>query len=162
MIAGLFAASLLSGLPPSKAVLTAYDMASNKGELHLDPTDGRVISPDKSPLGFPFYLFGRAVSATTIYLNYPKGTSITIATYRPKYPQQIATACVLFSRSISPADAYRGFLSSVQAPDVSQDLNPARPGPLEIDRPKEGYRKSVLFPGGKLVILETDLYKEAH
>jgi len=137
-------------------------MACNKGELHLEPTDARVVSPDKSPLGFPFYLFGSAMSATTIYLNYPKGTSITIATYRPKYPQQIGTACVLFSRSISRLDAYRGFLSSVQAPNISQDLNPARPGALEIDRAKEGYRKSVLFLGGDWVILETDLYKEPH
>lgn len=158
----LLAASVLLGLPPSKAVLAAYDMACNKGELHLGPADARIVSPDNSPLGFPFYLMGKAVSATTIYLNYPKGTSITIANYRPKYPQQIATACVLFSRSISREDAYRGFLSSVQAPNVSSDLNPARPGPLEIDRPKEGYRKSVLFPGGDWVILETDLYKEAH
>lgn len=91
----LIAASLLAGLPPSVAVLTAYDMACNKGELHLDHKDAKVVPANNDALYFSLYTFGKAASVTKVYFNYPKGTKITIATFRPKYAAQIAQSCVL-------------------------------------------------------------------
>jgi hypothetical protein len=162
-VIALLIASTLSGLPPSEAVLKAYDMACNKGELHLDPSEAKVISPDNSALSYPLYEWGTPKTLTSIRLTYPKGTGIRIATYNPKYPQQMASVCVMYTRSITRADAVRAFLSGTQNAEISRDLNPARWNtPLEIDRPKDGYRKRLTFWGDGLVIMETDLYKAPH
>jgi hypothetical protein len=160
-VISLLLASTLAGLSPSDAVLKAYDMACNKGELHLDASEAKVVSPDSSATPFPLYLEGTPEKLTTIYLNYPKDTVISIATYNPKFPQQMRTVCAVSSRSISPKDAVAAFLSGVQKGDVSSDLNPARVSPLEIDRPKEGYKKTLLFLDHS-VIIETGLYKAPH
>jgi hypothetical protein len=158
----LLLASALSGLPPSEAALKAYDMACNQGELHLDPSEGKIVPSDYLGTRYPFSLWGTPQTTTEIDLTYPKGTYIMIATYRPKFAQQMKTVCVVTSKSIKPEDAARGFLSGAQNGQITRDLNPARPGPMEIDRPKEGYRKSLIFGAHNTVMLETDLYKEPH
>jgi hypothetical protein len=157
----LFAAPMLAGLSPSEAVFKAYDMACNKGELHLDPSEARVVSPDSGATPFPLYLEGTPEKLTTIYLNYPKDTVISIATYNPKYPQQMRTVCAVYSRSISRKDAVAAFISGVEKTDVWRDLNPARLSPIEIDRPKQGYKKNLIFLEHSIII-ETGLYKAAH
>jgi hypothetical protein len=159
----LLVAATLTGLPPSQAVLAAYDMACNRGQLRLDPAEAQVISPDTSAQPDFFKRFGAIKSVTTIVLTYPKDTEIKIATYSPKRSQQMASVCVVISKTISREDAARGFLSGSEGGKPWQDLNPAWSHmPLEIDRPKDGYRKRLYFDYNGWVILETGLYKEPH
>ena len=163
MIALLLMSSL-SGLPPSEAVLMAYHMACNVGELRLDPSEAAVS--DGKDRSTPFSLswkWGTPKTLTYISLKYPRSTYIIIATYNPKYPQQMARVCQVESNAITRQDAERGFLSAVQKPNVTRDYrhmgeNP----PFEIDRPKEGFRKRLMFFDAGWVVMETGFYKEAH
>ena len=159
----LLLASPLSGLPPSQAVLRAYEMACNAGELHLDAGDAEIISPDTGATPYPFYHWGTPTRMTTIGLANPRGTVIRIATYNPKYPQQMAKVCVVYSQKLSREDAIRGFLAATQGNGIWRDLDPAKGNtPLVIDRPKEGYQKRLQFLDDGWVMLETGLYKEPH
>ena len=142
----------------------AYHLACNVGELHLDPSEATVF--DGKDGSAPFALavtWGVPDTLTYIELKYPRTTYIIIATYKPKYPQQMARVCQVETNAITQIDAERAFLSAVQKPNVTQDLDPgrARP-PLEIDRPKEGYHKRLMFLDAGWVIMETGLYKAPH
>jgi hypothetical protein len=162
-VIALLLSSALNGLPPSEAVLTAYHMACNVGELHLEPGEAKIVSGDRGSTPFPLWEWGSAKTLTYIYLKYPKDTHIAIATYNAKYPQQTARVCAVYSNAITREDAERAFLSAVAKPDVWRDLNPARANePFEIDRPKEGFWKKLMFRDGGRVIMETGMYKAPH
>jgi hypothetical protein len=159
----LLLASALSALPPSEAVLTVYHQACNVGELRLDPSEAELIDGKRYSTPYPLRQWGSPVTLTYIKLKYPRETKIAIATYHPKYPQQMATVCEVYTNAITREDAERAFLSGVDKPAFGQDLNPARANtPFEIDRPKEGFRKRLIFRDAGWVIMETGLYKAPH
>jgi hypothetical protein len=156
--------STLSGLPPSEAVLMAYHMACNLGELRLDPSEATVSDGTNGSTPFSLSVtWGKPKTLTYVTLNYPRYTSILIATYQPKYPQQMRRVCQVKSNAITREDAERGFLAGVEKPNVTRDMNPARARtPFEIDRPKEGFKKRLMFYDAGWVVMETGLYKEPH
>ena len=144
--------------------MMAYHLACNVGELRLDPSEATIS--DGKDGSTPYTLavtWGVPEKLTYISLKYPTSTYIIIATYKPKYPQQMARVCQVETNVISRVDAERAFLSAVEKPNVTQDLDPgrARP-PLEIDRPKEGFRKRLMFFDAGWVVMETGLYKAPH
>ena len=160
----LLLASALSGLPPSEAVLMAYHLACNVGQLQLDPSEAKVFDETGSPTPGPLlYAWGSPKKLTSIRLKYPRTTYILIAEYEPKYAQQMARVCQVESNAITREDAERGFLSAVHHPTVTWDREtPHFHMTLEIDRPKEGFKKRLMIFDDGWVILETGLYKERH
>jgi hypothetical protein len=137
----------------------AYHQACNTGELRLDPSDAQVLDGKKWRTPFTLsWKWGVPTTLTSISLKYPPNTYILIATYKPKYPQQMARVCQLGTNVITREDAERGFLSGVRQPYVSP--NPRMP--LEIDRPQEGYEKRLMFFDAGWVVMETGVYKERH
>ena len=144
--------------------MMAYHLACNVGELRLDPSEATVSDGKDSSTPYTLAVtWGVPEKLTYINLKYPASTYIIIATYKPKYPQQMAKVCQVETNAISRVDAERAFLSAVQKPNVRRDLDPgyARP-PLEIDRPKEGFRKRLMFFDAGWVVMETGLYKAPH
>jgi hypothetical protein len=160
----LLLVSSLSALPPSEAVMMTYHLACNLGELRLDKSEAKVADGKKySTPGSLMYTWGAPESLTYVDLSYAPTTYIVVATYRPKYPQQVKRVCQVHSNAISRVDAERAFLSAVHKPNVTRDLNPARGRtPFEIDRPKEGFHKRLIFLDAGWVIMETAIYKEPH
>jgi hypothetical protein len=159
----LLIASALSGLPPSEAALMAYHLACNVGELRLDPSEAEVIDGKRYSTPYPLWQWGSPATLTYFELKYPPNTEIAMATYNPKYPQQMARVCEVYTNAITREDAERAFFSGVNKPSATRDLNPARANtPFEIDRPKEGFRKRLIFRDAGWVILETGIYKEPH
>ena len=142
----------------------AYHMACNEGQLRLDPSEATVSDGKSGSTPYTLSLtWGAPDTLTYVSLKYPRSTYIIIATYKPKYPQQMARVCQVETNAITRQDAERGFLSAVVKPNVTRDLNPARANtPFEIDRPKEGFRKRLMFFDAGWVVLETGLYKEPH
>ena len=159
----LLLASTLGGLPPSEAVLTAYHMACNVGELRLDPSEATIFDGKKRSTPFSLSVqWGVPETLTYISLKYPPSTNIVLATYKPKYAQQMARVCQVASNAITREDAERGFLSAVEKPNMTRSLRPGVGNVFEIDRPKEGFRKRLIFYDAGWVIMETGLYKAAH
>jgi hypothetical protein len=70
----------------------------------------------------------------------------------------MARVCQVETDAITREDADRAFLSGVRQPKVS--ANPRQP--RQIDRPKEGYEKRLMFFDDGWVVMETGLYKERH
>jgi hypothetical protein len=159
----LLLASVLAGLPPSQAAATAYEMACNKGELRLDPSEAKVTKSKGGEQSYQVREWGYPQSVTTIDLTYPPYTTIDIATYDAKDPKQIASACVMYTKSMTREDAIRALLADAPDGKVGRDLNPARWNtPFEMDRPQQGYRKDLKFDENNLVIIQTDMYKAPH
>ena len=142
----------------------AYHMACNVGELRLDSSEATVSDGKKNRTPYSLSVhWGVPESLTYVSLKYPRHTTIVIATYKPKYPKQMARVCQVHSNAITREDAERAFLSGVQKPNIARDLTPVRSNiPFEIDRPKEGYKKRLMFWDAGWVVMETGLYKEAH
>jgi hypothetical protein len=141
----------------------AYHMACNLGELRLDPSEATVSDGSKGSTPDSVWTWGKPQTVTYVTLKYPRYTTILITTYKPKYPQQMRRVCQVRSNAISREDAERGFLAAVQKPKVTHDMNPARARtPFEIDRPKEGFKKRLMFYDAGWVVMETGLYKEPH
>ncbi|MBV9526858.1 hypothetical protein, partial [Sphingomonas sp.] len=88
----LFLAPVLAGLTPSQAAFTAFQMACSKGELKLDPSEAKITRTHRRSWSWPLSEWGDPTSVTKIDLTYPNDTTIDIATYDARLPQQIATA----------------------------------------------------------------------
>jgi len=160
----MLVASTLSGLPPSEAVLMAYHQACNIGQLKLDSSEAELSDGTSRPTpGSLLYEWGSPKRLTTIRLKYPRVTYIYIAEYEPKYAAQMTRVCEVYSNAITRDDAERGFLSAVRKPQPSWErFSPSYRRILEIDRPKEGFKKRLILLDAGWVIMETGLYKAPH
>ena len=155
-------ASTLSGLPPSEAVLQAYHLACNVGQLQLDPSEVEVIDGKHRPTPGRLDEWGRPTKITSLRLKYPRKTYIFIAEYEPRYAPQMARVCEVYSGAITREDAERGFLSAVQKPMKNWPYSSRFSNSFEIDRPKEGFKKRLILFETGWVIMETGLYKAPH
>ena len=106
--------------------------------------------------------WGKPKRVTALRLKYPRYTYIYIGEYEPKYAPQMARVCEVYTDAITRDDAERGFLSAVRKPAKDWPYSSWRSNRFEIDRPKEGFKKRLMFFDAGWVMLETGLYKEPH
>jgi hypothetical protein len=146
MLAALALIASAPATPQSAVVADLYRQACVRGEMRIDPKKGAVVSIHGLPGLFRRWMRwqNRQIERSTyVKMLDPPSTFVLITFYKDVKPGGVVSHCAVVSREIAFDDAVNVFFEGAPGRAHRSYNNGMWMEDWSIDRPQDGYRKSL-------------------